>query len=668
MAVGNAPVTRGTTQDALPLASLVRIGLWSGLLGILIIILWSGSSAIMAGLLAGVICGFIGSGRATDETPSSGMRAAIVAAIVAGLLILAGEALRYYGLEVRGYVRNGRVASGGVAFRAAGIGFICAVGLAALLGYARYMQGRMSRLLTIGTIAILIALFPFIDRQINLLWINTLIPILVFTLLALGLNIVVGYAGLLDLGYAAFFAIGAYTAGLLSSSHLGSQFGYGYQMNFWVVIWVAAAVAAIFGLILGAPTLPLRGDYLAIVTLGFGEIVPIVFRNLTAVTITIPFTSTVLIGEGGIIASLEKPLNVTNGEFGINPIQQPQLQLIDMPKLLGGQLTGSQTAGAIVGLLIFAVIAAIAAMFLVRTVQVQLLNRAAWYVQAGTGVATAVAVGVIAFIFFGQYYSWVIASVLLIVAVLGLVLCTVRNRELVPSVGAFAATVLALVVLFIVATGSPNQLSFANPNQRWMWYYLIVGLMLLSAFFINRMRRSRIGRAWMAMREDELAAAAMGIDIVRTKLLAFSMGATFSGFAGAYFAAYIQAIFPSTFDFSVSVIVLCMVILGGLGNMVGVVIGGLIIMSADRLFLPQISSFIQDLSGTTQQPFFNNLDVSLYRLALFGLVLVIMMQVRPEGLVPNLRRKMELTGDAETVERENSALYDAERDPQLAAE
>jgi branched-chain amino acid transport system permease protein len=244
----------------------------------------------------------------------------------------------------------------------------------------------------------------------------------------------------------------------------------------------------------------------------------------------------------------------------------------------------------------------------------------------------------------------------------------VRNRDLVASVGAFAATVLAIVGLFIVATGSPNQLSFANPNQRWMWYYLIVGLMLLSAFFINRMRRSRIGRAWMAMREDELAAAAMGIDIVRTKLLAFSMGATFSGFAGAYFAAYIQAIFPSTFDFSVSVIVLCMVILGGLGNMVGVVIGGLIIMSADRLFLPQISSFIQDLSGTTQQPFFNNLDVSLYRLALFGLVLVIMMQVRPEGLVPNQRRKMELTGDAETVGRENSALYDAERDPQLAAE
>ena len=673
---GNAPLAHGTSRprtgvgpgSALPIASLVKTGLWTGLFGMLIVILWSGSSAIMAGLLAGVICGFVASSYAVDETPADGARAAIIAAIIAGLVIFAGQAFRYYGLEVQGYVRNGRVASAGIALRAAGVGFICAVGLAALLGYARYLQGRMSRLLTVGTLALLIAIFPFIDRQINLLWINTLIPILVFTLLALGLNIVVGYAGLLDLGYAAFFAIGAYTAGLVSSSHLGSQFGYTYQMNFWIVIWVAAAVAAIFGLILGAPTLPLRGDYLAIVTLGFGEIVPIVFRNLTAVEISLPFSDTVLIGRGGILADLAKPLNVTNGEFGINPIQQPQLQLIDMPRLLGGQLTGGQTAGAIVGLLIFAAIAAIAGMVLLRTVQAQLLNGTSWYAQAGTGVATALALGVITFIFFGQYYAWVMASVLAGVAVLGLVWGVTRSRAYLPSLGAFAATMMLIVGIFITATESPNQLSFANPNQRWMWYYLIVGLMLLSAFFINRLRRSRIGRAWMAMREDELAAAAMGIHIVRTKLLAFSMGATFSGFAGVYFAAYIQAIFPSSFDFSVSVIVLCMVILGGLGNMVGVVIGGLIIMSADRLFLPQISSFIQDLSGTTQQPFFNNLDISLYRLALFGLVLVIMMQVRPEGLVPNLRRKMELTADDETVERENSALYDAERDPQLAAE
>jgi ABC-type branched-subunit amino acid transport system permease subunit len=646
---------------------LATIGLWSGLFGLLIIVLWSGSSAIMSGVLAGVICGFVAGGRATDETPGGGARTAAIAGLVAGIVIVLGEALRYYGLEVPGYVRNGRVASAAVAFRAAGLGLALAVALAALFGFARYLPESTSRLVTLGTLALLIGAFPFLDRQINLLWINTLIPILVFTLLALGLNIVVGYAGLLDLGYAAFFAIGAYTAGLLSSSHLGNQLQYGYQMNFWVVIWVAAAVAAIFGLILGAPTLPLRGDYLAIVTLGFGEIVPIVFRNLTSVELSIPFTNTVLIGRKGIWADLSKPLNVTNGEFGINPIQQPRLGLIDMPKLLGGQLTGSQTVGAVVGLLIFAAIAAVALLVLVRTLQVQVLNRATWYARVGTGIATALALGVVTFIFFGQYYAWVILAVLSAVALL-LLLVGLRRRPYLPALASFLVAMLALVGVAIAATGSSQQLSFANPNQRWMWYYLIIGLMLLSMFFINRLRRSRLGRAWMAMREDELAAAAMGIDTVRTKLLAFAMGATFSGFAGAYFAAYIQAIFPSTFDFSVSVIVLCMVILGGLGNMVGVIIGGLIIMSADRLFLPQISSFIQDLSGTTRQPIFNALDITQYRIALFGLVLVIMMQVRPEGLVPNQRRKLELTGDAENVQRENSSVYDAERDAQLAAE
>jgi ABC-type branched-subunit amino acid transport system permease subunit len=338
-----------------------------------------------------------------------------------------------------------------------------------------------------------------------------------------------------------------------------------------------------------------------------------------------------------------------------------------MPRLLGGQLTGSQTVGAILGLLIFATIAGLVMLVLVRTLQVQVLNRAEWYTRMGTGVAAALALGVITFIFFGQYYAWVILAVLSAVALL-LLLVGLRYRPYIPALLSFLVALVAWVGVGISATESRQQLSFANPNQRWMWYYLIIGLMLLSMFFINRLRRSRLGRAWMAMREDELAAAAMGIDTVRTKLLAFAMGATFSGFAGAYFAAYIQAIFPSTFDFSVSVIVLCMVILGGLGNMVGVIIGGLIIMSADRLFLPQISSFIQDLSGTTRQPIFNALDITQYRIALFGLVLVIMMQVRPEGLVPNMRRKLELTGDAENVQRENSSVYDAERDAQLAAE
>lgn len=630
-------------RATLPLRSLIAIGVWTGLLGAFVVILWSGSSAVMAGLLVGVICGFLAPGKATIETPREGARTALIAALVAGGLILAGQLFRYYGLEVPQYVRSGRVENLGVALRAVALGIALAAGISTLLGYAHYLPARQSRVVTVTTLAVLIILFPFIDQAIRLLWTNTLIPILVFTLLALGLNIVVGYAGLLDLGYAAFFAIGAYTAGLLSSSHLGGQFGYSYQMNFWLVIWIAAAVAALFGLLLGAPTLPLRGDYLAIVTLGFGEIVPIVFRNLTSVTISVPFTDTVLIGKGGIWADLPKGFNITNGEFGINPIQQPQLQIVDLSKVLTGSLATEQMIGALLGLLVYIVIVVVAFIFVLRTLELQRINNAPIYARAGTGVAMAVGVGILSFIFFGQYYTWWATSVLTVAAAIMALLLARNERSIMAGMIAFAAGLGIATGIFIAASYIDHKLSFSNPNDRWMWYYLIIGLMLLSAFLISRLRRSRLGRAWMAMREDELAAAAMGIDIVRTKLLAFSMGATFSGFAGVYFASYIQGIFPSTFDFSVSVIVLCMVILGGLGNMVGVVVGGLIIMSADRLFLPQISSFVQDLTGTTGNDFFANFDISQYRIALFGLVLVVMMQVRPGGLMPSARRKAELT-------------------------
>jgi branched-chain amino acid transport system permease protein len=168
----------------------------------------------------------------------------------------------------------------------------------------------------------------------------------------------------------------------------------------------------------------------------------------------------------------------------------------------------------------------------------------------------------------------------------------------------------------------------------------------------------------MAMREDELAAASMGINIVRTKLLAFAMGASFSGFGGAYFAAFVSGTFPSSFDFSVSVIVLCMVILGGLGNMAGVIVGGLIIELSDRLFLPQVTSFLQNLA--THNPSLTALqtfDPTLYRAGLFGLVLVLMMQLRPEGLLPSARVRMQLhAGEESPVEiaQERTDLYDVE--------
>src|SRR5205814_7225503 len=183
------------------------------------------------------------------------------------------------------------------------------------------------------------------------------------------------------------------------------------------------------------------------------------------------------------------------------------------------------------------------------------------------------------------------------------------------------------------------------------WFYLIIIIIVLSVFAINRMRRSRLGRAWTAIREDELAASAMGIDLVKTKLLAFAMGATFSGFAGAFFAAYISAIFPSTFDFTISVIVLCMVILGGLGNMAGVILGGLIIQSADRVFLPQFAALLQGVLTTSVYPhvaspavrdfLITSLDPVQLRLLLFGLRLVLMMLLLPEGGVPDGRRRAE---------------------------
>jgi branched-chain amino acid transport system permease protein len=376
-------------------------------------------------------------------------------------------------------------------------------------------QERTARLILLAFVVIA---FPFIDQFTALRWTAQIIFALIFVILGLGLNIVVGYAGLLDLGYAAFFAIGAYTTGILSSPV------HSIEMNFWLVIWIAAAMAAVWGLILGAPTLPLRGDYLAIVTLGFGEIVPVLFRNLIDVTIKEPFTCWILpaLGLRTNCITFVEHADLTLGEKGISPIGRPSLPLI------------------------------------------------------------------------GEFES-------------------------------------------------------SNPIT---WYFLIIGLILLSIFLIQRMRDSRLGRAWMAIREDELAAAQMGIDPVKTKLAAFAMGATFSGFAGAFYAAYIRGIFPSVFEFSASIIILSCVILGGLGNINGVIVGGLVLMTADRLFLPALKDFLAALLANTILPSISNPAVQLavkdnanpilYRFLLFGLTLVIMMAVRPEGLLPSAQIRQEL--------------------------
>lgn len=361
-------------------------------------------------------------------------------------------------------------------------------------------------------LAFMLVIFPLADQILQTNWISAVVQIQIFIILALGLNITVGYAGLLDLGYAAFFAIGAYTTGLLSSPQLNLQW------NFWLVIWIAAAIAAIAGVILGAPTLRLRGDYLAIVTLGFGEIVPIVFRNLTQVQIYEPI-SKILAGilnrpEIAIcLLGCTQPLNLTGGEAGINAIGRPML----------------------------------------------------------------------------------------------------------PIIGTFA------------------------PANYLPWYYLILLLVLLALVVSHRLRDSRLGRAWAAIREDELVARCMGINLVKTKLLAFSIGATFAGFAGAFYAAYISAVFPSVFGFSLSVIILCMVILGGLGNVKGVIIGSIIITATDQLYLPQLAKVMNAILNTSILPnipspqlqtfLATSLDPTQMRLFLFGLTLVVMMLVRPEGLV-----------------------------------
>jgi branched-chain amino acid transport system permease protein len=349
-------------------------------------------------------------------------------------------------------------------------------------------------------------LFPLINSALGLGWEAKAVPIALFIILALGLNVVVGFAGLLDLGYAAFFAIGAYTVAFLTSAQSPIPWvAEGNQVNFFVAMLISSAVAAIFGVLLGAPTLRLRGDYLAIVTLGFGEIVPLVIRNTP---------------------------EVTKGTQGMNPIGYPEI---------------------------------------------------------------------------------------------------------------------------------PGVQFAADPIP---WYYLIVAVLVLSVVITARLRTSRIGRAWAAMREDEVAAASMGVNLVTTKLFAFALGASFSGFAGSIWASYLQVIAPEQFDFSVSIFVLCMIILGGLGNIGGVIAGGLLLGGVDRILFDWISGIVHGIGAAINNQDLQFMDVSRSRLLLFGVALVLMMIVRPEGLFPSARVRAELHAAEEgegAVEQERAVLVDVER-------
>jgi len=334
----------------------------------------------------------------------------------------------------------------------------------------------------------------------------------VYMLMAIGLNVVVGFAGLLDLGYAAFFAIGSYTYAILASDHMAATpFGHAIHLPFWLLLFIAMFVAACAGVLLGAPTLRLRGDYLAIVTLGFGEIVPQVFSN------------------GGVW---------TGGVPGMSALDVPKLPFwiqgpwVDQPFGLTGEEFRFTTA-----------------------------NLTAYY------------------------------------------------------------------VLMIV---------------------LIIGVVIL----INNLQHSRLGRAWMAVRENESAAAACGVNTVSIKLLAFSIGAATSGFAGAFYGAKLSYVSSENFGFDVSVTVLAMVVLGGMGNIPGAMIGSIVLYFILFQFLPNAPAQIQGLATSIGLDSLNHAtadwpglgeEVSRMKYVIFGLVLVGIMLLRPQGLLPSQVRKQELT-------------------------
>jgi branched-chain amino acid transport system permease protein len=347
------------------------------------------------------------------------------------------------------------------------------------------MSGR--RAASIGLLVAALLGYPYLDHHFQAQTVYAVTDGMIYVLLALGLNIVVGYAGLLDLGYAAFFAIGAYAMGLLNSPLLGSPL-YGHAWSFWVIIWISAAVSAALGLLIGAPTLRVRGDYLAIITLGFGEIIPVFIRNLGDVNV-----------EVGGWKPIQR-LNLTGGENGVNPVGRPHLPGVDF------------------------------------------------------------------------------------------------DNSAIP------------------------------------WYFLILIIGAVSLWAMNRMRDSRLGRAWMAIREDETAADCMGVDPIKTKLLAFALGASFSGFAGSFYAAKLQAITPGAFEFNVSIMLLCMVVLGGMGSLKGVILGGMLITLFDRLLLAQMTHLVRWIGVHTGIAALTTVDLTLWRWFFFGLGLALVMLFKPEGL------------------------------------
>jgi branched-chain amino acid transport system permease protein len=345
-----------------------------------------------------------------------------------------------------------------------------------------------------------------------------------YIVMALGLNIIVGYAGLLDLGYVAFFAIGAYTIGWLASAFFfGANGGDGVHLlvsepvsslpgihlTFLVVLVFAVVFTTVAGMAIGLPTLRLRGDYIAIVTLAFGEIIGRLAINGDEVNIGRPWDAS--IAKLPLVPTLGEEATLTAGRRGITPVDK-----IDLP--------GLERFGAL---------------------------------------------------------------------------------DLRP------------------------------------WYYTILALAAVAVFVNTRLRDSRHGRAWIALREDEVAAASMGIPLVRTKLLAYGVGAAFGGVSGAFLGSYLNTVNADQFQFQFSIFILAMVILGGLGSATGVIVGAIVLTFLNNYLIPDVINTLPDRYGF-------EFDFTRISFGIFGFLLVIMMVLRPEGLLPERRRRMELRGIAES--------------------
>lgn len=318
-------------------------------------------------------------------------------------------------------------------------------------------------------------------------WVRILDFCLLYAVLALGLNIVVGYAGLLDLGYIAFYAVGAYLFALLASPH------FDLHWSPWLILPLGAMAAGLAGALLGAPTLRLRGDYLAIVTLGFGEIVRLFMNNL------------------------DRPVNITNGPQGISGID---------PMTIGG-----------------------------------------------------------------------------------------------------------------LSLGGSLQIGGMSLGSAQLYFYLLLALVFVVVVICRRLENSRIGRAWVAIREDEIAASAMGINTRNMKLLAFAMGASFGGIGGGLFASFQGFVSPESFTLMESVMILCMVVLGGMGNIAGVVLGAVLLTLTPELLRAVINPLQRELFGRMV------VDPENLRMLLFGLAMILIMLFRPAGLWPSRRREQELHHD-----------------------